>query len=125
MKWCSDTNNRQWELKLTRKWDGKGLNFEFKIRGKADSNFATSKETRKSITGYCVWLEDLLVGVKSDMKKIVTLSVTEAEVIAMVQCVQEMICVIRSLMKDDWHKRLNYILMTIARIQNKCEDKKK
>ena len=91
MKYCAKTKDRGWELKPSRKWDGIDLNFEFKIRGKADSNFATCKETRKSVTGYCVWLEDSLVAVKSGMQKIVALSVTEAEVIALVQCVQEMI----------------------------------
>ena len=91
MKYCAETKDRGWELKPSRKWDGIDLSFEFRIRGKADSNFATCKETRKSVTGYCVWLEDSLVAVKSGMQKIVALSVTEAEVIALVQCVQEMI----------------------------------
>ena len=91
MKYCSDTKDRGWELKPSRTWDGVDREFEFRIRGKADSNYATCKETRKSVTGYVVWLEDALVAVKSGMQKIVSLSVTEAEVIALVQCVQEMI----------------------------------
>ena len=90
MKYCSDTKERGWMLKPSRKWNGVDREFEFKIRGKADSNFATCKETRKSVTGYCVWLEDSLIAVKSGMQKIVALSVTEAETIALVQCVQEM-----------------------------------
>ena len=90
MKYCSDTKERGWELKPNRKWDGKDQSFLFKIRGKSDSNYATCKETRKSITGYLVWLEESLIAVKSGMQKIVALSVTEAEIIALVQCVQEM-----------------------------------
>ena len=87
MKYCSDNKNKGWELKPTREWDGKELNFEFEIIGKVDSNFATYKETRKSVTAYCVWLEDLLVTVKSGMQKIAALSVTEAKVIALIPCV--------------------------------------
>ena len=90
LKYCSDTKERGWELKPNRKWDGKDQSFLFKIRGKSDSNYATCKETRRSITGYLVWLEESLIAVKSGMQKIVALSVTEAEVIALVQCVQEM-----------------------------------
>ena len=46
--------------------------------------------TRKSVTGYVVYLEDAPVAVKTLMQKIIALSVTEAELIALVQCVQEM-----------------------------------
>ena len=91
MKYCVDTPNRGWVLKPSRKWDGKDKNFKFRIRGKSDSNYATCKETRRSITGFVVWLEDSLISVKSGMQKIVSLSVTEAEVIALVQCVQELL----------------------------------
>ena len=90
LKYCVDTKNRGWELKPSRKWDGKDRSFLFRIRGKLDSNYATYKETRKSITGHLVWLEEALISVKSGMQKIVTLSVTEAEIIALVQCVEEM-----------------------------------
>ena len=90
LKYCADTKERGWELKPNRTWDGKDRSFLFKIRGKSDSNYATCKETRRSITGYLVWLEEALIAVKSGMQKIVALSVTEAEIIALVQCVQEM-----------------------------------
>ena len=43
------------------------------------------------MTGFVIWLEDAVVAVKSGMQKIVALSVTEAEVIAMVQCIQDML----------------------------------
>ena len=84
LKYCNDTKTRGWELKPSRKWDGKDRSFKFKIKGKSDSNYATCKETRRSVTGYIVWLEDALIAVKSGMQKIVVLSVTEAEVIALV-----------------------------------------
>ena len=63
-------------------------NIDFEIKGQLDSNFATCPETRKSITGFVVKLEQAVVAVKSGRQKIVALSVTEAEVIAMIQCIQ-------------------------------------
>ena len=97
MKYCVDTKKRGWILNPSRTWDGKDRNFEFRIRGKADSNFATCKETRRSVTGYIVWLEDAIIAVKSGMQKIVAISVTEAEVIALVQCVQELMYMLKVL----------------------------
>ena len=49
MKYCSSTKNRGWILKPSRQWDGNNLNFKFRVRGKLDSNYATCKETRRSI----------------------------------------------------------------------------
>ena len=74
----------------SRRWDGKTKDFLFKVSGKSDSNYATCVSTRKSVTGYVVYLENAPVAVKSLMQKIIALSVTEAELIALVQCVQEM-----------------------------------
>ena len=91
MKYCSETPNRGWTLKPERKWDGKSKTFEFRIVGKSDSNFSTCTETRRSVTGYVVYLEGAAVAAKSGMQKIVAISVTEAEFIALVQCVQEML----------------------------------
>ena len=95
MKYCITTRKLGWTLKPSRKWNGKDKNFEFIIRGESDSNYATCVETRKSVTGFCVYLEDALISVKSGMQKIVALSVTEAEVIALVQVVQEMMYVMK------------------------------
>ena len=64
--------------------------FKFKLGGKSDSNYATCTDTRKSVTSYVVYLEEAPVAIKSVMQKIIALSVTEAELIALVQCVQEM-----------------------------------
>jgi hypothetical protein len=78
-------------LKPTRKWNGRDKKFKFILRAKSDSNYATSTETRRSIAGYVVFLEDAVIVVKSRMQKIVALSVSEAEVIALVRCVQEVL----------------------------------
>ena len=47
-------------------------------------------DTRKSVTGFVVYLERAPIAIKSVMQKIIALSVTEVELIALVQCVQEM-----------------------------------
>jgi hypothetical protein len=87
------TPNRDWFLKPTRKWDAKDRKFEFKLRGRSDSNYGTDTETRRSVSGFVVYMEDAPVVIKSNMQKIVTLSSTEAELIAMVSCIQEMMSV--------------------------------
>jgi hypothetical protein len=82
-------------IKPTGSWDGKDKSFKFKIRGRSDSNYATDKETRRSITGSVVYLNDAIVMFQSATQKHVTLSVTEAELAALVSCVQDMLYVYR------------------------------
>ena len=88
---------RGWCLKPTRTWDGIDKSFKFRICGKSDSSYATCVDTRKSVTGYVVYLEGAPVAIKSVMQRIIALSVTEAELIALVQCIQEMFLLKRSL----------------------------
>jgi hypothetical protein len=95
MKYCVNTPERGWKLKPNRHWNGKDKSFEFIINAKSDSNYATCKETRRSVTGYVVYLEGALISVRSGMQKIVALSVSEAEIIALVQCVQEVMFVMK------------------------------
>ena len=97
MKYCIDTRNKGWHLQPERTWDGADKDFKFKIAGKVDSNFAMCEETRRSITGYYVTMEGSVVSCKSGMQKIVALSVTEAEVISLVMCVQEMLYIMKVL----------------------------
>ena len=63
--------------------------FQFRIKGKSDSNYATCKDTRKSVTGYVVYFEGAPIAIKSVMQKVIALSATEAELIALIQCIQE------------------------------------
>ena len=89
MQYCHSTPERGWTLQPNRTWDPNDQNFEFILKGESDANYATCKETRRSVSGYVVYLEGSLISVRSGMQKIVALSVSEAEVIALVQCVQE------------------------------------
>ena len=69
----------------------------FIIKGRTDSNYATNSETRKSTSSIEVTLNGALVVMRSIGQKIVALSVTEAELIARTQGVQEMLYVMRLL----------------------------
>jgi len=84
-------------LKPNRKWNGR-KGFLFRIRGKSDSDYATCPITRKSVSGYAVFLEGAPITVKSLMQRIIALSVTEAETISGVACVQEMLYAMKILL---------------------------
>jgi hypothetical protein len=44
-------------LKPSPKWDGSNKH-QFRIRGKLDSDYAKDTQTRRSVSGYVVYLED-------------------------------------------------------------------
>ena len=75
-------------LQPARKYEG--TYFEFEIEGYSDSDFAKD-ESRRSITGYATFLEKAPVTMKSGMQKCISLSVTEAEFMALTRCVQDML----------------------------------
>ena len=52
------------------------------LKAFSDSDWARSNENRKSITGYCIYLNGYLVSWKSRGQKYVTLSLKEAEYVA-------------------------------------------
>jgi len=70
---------------------------KFIIKGRGDSNYATNTETRRSVSGIEVTLNGAPVVMRSVGQKIVALSVTETELIALAQVVQEMLYVMRLL----------------------------
>jgi hypothetical protein len=76
-------------LKPNCAWDGNPA-FLFTISGKSDSNYATD-ETRRSISGYATYLNGSPITMKSGMQQFVKLSVTEAELVAAVSCMQDML----------------------------------
>ena len=97
MKYCNDKPDRGWTLKLSRRCNGKDKSFRKILKGKSDSNYASCKETQHSVSGYVIYLEDSLISVRSGMQKFVALSVAKAELIALVQCVQELMFIKRLL----------------------------
>ena len=52
---------------------------KWEIKGFSDSDYAGDKDSRISVTGYCIYVCDCLVSWKSRGQKCVTLSSTEAE----------------------------------------------
>jgi len=77
-------------FKPERKWDGKDKNFKFRVSGKSDSDY-NKEEGSKSVSGWSVFLEKAAVAAKSRMQQGITLSVTEAETMAAVECAQDML----------------------------------
>ena len=90
MKYCVDTPNRGLTLKPEGEWDG-SKDYLFLISGKSNSDYAKCPTTRKSITGYRVFLNRAPVMFKSVMQKRAATSVCEAELYAAYAAAQEML----------------------------------
>ena len=85
------TRNRGRIIRPNRQWNGSDRDIELVIRGMSDSNYATDQETRKSITGIIVYLEETVVASRSAGQNSAALSVTEAEWSAAIAAMQSMI----------------------------------
>ena len=55
---------------------------QWTLKAFSDSDWAAVKDDRRSITGYCIYLNGCLISWKSRGQKHVTLSSTEAEYVA-------------------------------------------
>ena len=73
-------------------------------------DYGKDPDTRKSVSGYTGYLEGAPFIQKSRMQAYVTLSVTEAECVAAVQCVQEMLFAMRVLQSMKLQVQLPMIL---------------
>jgi hypothetical protein len=62
---------------------------DLKVYAYVDSNYATNKETRKSVTGFILTIGGCLVSYSSKSQPSVTLSSTEAEYVAASMCATE------------------------------------
>jgi hypothetical protein len=98
-------------LKPNRAWDGKP-NFEFIVKGLSDVSYATDPSSRQSVSGYSVFLKDVLVSMKSGQQKSVTLSTVEAELVSGTQCMQDMLFVMWA-MESIWLKVKKPMLLQI------------
>jgi Reverse transcriptase (RNA-dependent DNA polymerase) len=63
---------------------------EGQIVGYSDSNYASNKDTRRSVSGFAVYYMGGLISWKSKAQNCVTMSSTEAEYVAMSSCAMEM-----------------------------------
>jgi hypothetical protein len=91
MAYCVDTKEKGVIIKPKGKWNEHPENYNFfEIVGISDSDYAKDRETRQSVTGYVVFLNGALAAAMSKMQECVTLLVTEAELVAMTNCVQDM-----------------------------------
>ena len=61
------------------------------LKAYCDSDYAGDKETRASVTGYCIYLHGCLIAWKSRAQKTVSLSSTEAEYIAVSEVITEIL----------------------------------
>jgi hypothetical protein len=109
MAYCVATPSRGIRIAPDELWDG-DPNFEFKVRGRADSNYAKDVETRRSISGVLTYLNGAVITTRSKMMPIVALSVTEAELFAAVMCVQDMLFIMRVLLSMGLKVQLPMIL---------------
>ena len=90
MKHCVVNPDEGLVLAPKGEWDG-GKDFLFRIKGMSDSDFSKNKDDRKSVSGMFTFLNGSVVDFKSSAQKVVTLSVTEAELYAATMCAQDML----------------------------------
>jgi hypothetical protein len=64
---------------------------EIDVVAYADATYATDQDNRKSVTGYLIYVNGSLIMWKSKMQESVTLSSTEAEYVAISQCLTDML----------------------------------
>ena len=108
MQYCLVMKQKGLTLKPDCKWDG-DPNFEFTLAGKSDSTYASDEEA-KSVTGYYTTLNGAIISYKSKGQTATTLSVTESELVAAVDHVQDLLFERRVLESIGWRVQLPMIL---------------
>jgi hypothetical protein len=109
MQYLKCTKDAGLFLKPERKWD-ESDSFQFKINGRSDSDYAKDTQTRRSNTGYVVYVEGAPVMHQSATQKTVALSSCEAVLNAAVLRVQDMIYGKNLLESTRWKVQLPMIL---------------
>ena len=92
IKFVLDTKDKELKLKPTVRPDGK-----WKITGYSDSDYGGDKDTRRSVTGFVVLVNDVPIAWRSRSQRSVTLSSTEGEYVAASETAAEMMFVKHSL----------------------------
>ena len=97
------TKSRCLSLEPKKEWEGQ-------IVGYSDSNYASNKDDRRSISGYCIYYMGALVSWKTKGQECVTMSSTEAEYVAMAACAMEMVFIKQVLESINFEVKLPMIL---------------
>ena len=79
-----------------------------------DSDYAGDKETRKSVTGYVIYLRGVPICWKSKAQRSVTLSSTEAEFVALSEAAKE----IKFIVQVMWSLNMSVELPVVVRVDN-------
>ena len=83
--------------------------FKFVVNGKSNSKYAKD-ELRHSVNGWSTWIFEYCLTNCSKMMPIIALSVTEAELYAVVQCAQYLLFICRLLLSLGLEVKLPMIL---------------
>jgi hypothetical protein len=75
-------------------WNG-SPSYEFVITGRSDSDYAKDTDTRRSVSGTSTFLSGSPIHTRSNTQKSVTLLVMESELVAAMQCAQDMLFAMR------------------------------
>ena len=76
-------------MQPNREWDGHSR-MKMRIKGKSDSEYMKDP-SRHSVNVWACYLEGCAVSMALKMMPVIALSVTEAELYAGIQCVQDML----------------------------------
>ncbi|XP_062104486.1 secreted RxLR effector protein 161-like [Humulus lupulus] len=84
----------KWLLRYLKTTSDYGLKFEkggddLKLEGYVDADYASNRDTRKSMTSYCFMLNTCCINWKSQQQHVVALSTTEAEFMAVTEAFKE------------------------------------
>jgi hypothetical protein len=90
MTFCVNTKGQGIIIEPKGKWDPHN-NQPYTITRVSDSDYAKDAATRRSASVYFAFIKDSLISATSKMQEAVTLSVAEAELIALLSCIQEML----------------------------------
>jgi hypothetical protein len=115
MQYYLNTPNRGILLQPNEHWGG-NPEFESTVSGKSDSDYAKDHDTSHSVLGGIAYLCGAPVSMRSAGQKIVALSVTKAELVAVGQVAQDILFVMR-LMESIVLKVKTPMLMWITREQ--------